>query len=167
MQMGLEDGRGAQAPANRALQSETPKTPGNIMTSNRDLAITSVNHPLMGLIMENLDAFRQAVSGLEPGKLIGSSIDQFHRDPAYQRYILSNPRNFPHKTVITIASTRFALDFHALFNENGAYIGVSAAWEVTKTAPARPGEFDIEDTGFSPIQERIRAQPGMAGKGPK
>lgn len=62
--------------------------------------------------------------------LIGQSIDIFHKNPAHQRRLLSDPKNLPHKARITVGGEILDLTITAIIDGNGRYIGPMLSWEL-------------------------------------
>jgi len=67
-------------------------TPLNIMYADRDLTITYINPKSM----ETLKRIERYLP-IPVSKVLGSSIDIFHKNPSHQRMMLSNPKNLPHR----------------------------------------------------------------------
>jgi methyl-accepting chemotaxis protein len=63
-----------------------------MMTIDRNFNITYMNKGVIKLFQDNIDTFRAVWPNFDPERLIGQSIDSFHKNPAHQRKILSNPR---------------------------------------------------------------------------
>ncbi|GAB4408802.1 MAG: methyl-accepting chemotaxis protein [Bacteriovoracaceae bacterium] len=62
--------------------------------------------------------------------LIGKSIDIFHKNPAHQRKIISDPRNLPHKAIISIGPEKLDLLVSAVVDSKGKYMGPMVTWSV-------------------------------------
>ena len=65
-----------------------------------------------------------------PHQVVGSSYDIFHRNPAHQRKLLSDPRNLPIKTRIQVGDEFLRLNSYALFDAEGNYSGPALSWEI-------------------------------------
>ena len=63
-------------------------------------------------------------------RIVGSSYDVFHKNPAHQRKLLSNPRNLPHQAQIMLEDEILALTASAIYDREGNYAGPMIAWEV-------------------------------------
>jgi len=100
-------------------------SPINIMMADENLTITYVNPA-------SLDTLRTLAAHLpcKPEEVIGQSIDIFHKDPAYQRRILSNPQNLPVRTNIHLGDQTADLLVSATYDEAGSYLGPMVTWEV-------------------------------------
>ncbi|MCG8408376.1 MAG: methyl-accepting chemotaxis protein [Phycisphaerales bacterium] len=98
--------------------------PTNIILADAELNITYVNpatvkslEPLAHLLPVPLE------------KVVGSNVDIFHKDPSYQRNILSNPRNLPHMADIELGDHKLSLLVTAIYDENNEYSGPMVTWE--------------------------------------
>jgi len=63
-------------------------------------------------------------------KVVGSNMDIFHRNPAYQRKILANEKNLPHRANIRLGPETLDLTATAIYDNHQKMIGYMVAWEV-------------------------------------
>lgn len=98
------------------------------MMVNRDLIVTYVNQATLKLLRDNANAFRAVWPGFDPEKIIGSCIDMFHKNPAHQRQILSDPSRLPYRTDISVGDMKFALNVSGVFDAKRNYIGNVLEW---------------------------------------
>ena len=63
-------------------------------------------------------------------QILGSNIDIFHKNPAHQRRMLADPRNFPHKTIIELGPEKLDLHVSAIYDSAGTHIGNMATWDI-------------------------------------
>ncbi|MBI3410436.1 MAG: MCP four helix bundle domain-containing protein [Planctomycetes bacterium] len=63
-------------------------------------------------------------------QLLGQSIDVFHKNPAHQRRIISDPNNLPYRGQVAVGGETFDLVVSAIFDQNKQYIGNLVSWEV-------------------------------------
>ncbi|MCH7884646.1 MAG: PAS domain-containing protein [Planctomycetes bacterium] len=98
--------------------------PINIILADTDLNITYVNpatvealKPLAHLLPVPLD------------QVVGSNVDIFHKNPAYQRGILSNYKNLPHRATIELGEHKLDLLVSAILDKKGDYLGPMVTWE--------------------------------------
>lgn len=63
-------------------------------------------------------------------QVLGSSIDIFHKNPEYQRNILKDPRNLPHRAIITLGAEKLDLLVSAIFDKNNNYMGPMVTWDI-------------------------------------
>ncbi len=97
--------------------------PINMILADTEFNITYVNpatvknlKPLMHLLPVSLD------------KVVGSNVDIFHKNPAYQRRILSNPKSFPHNAIIDLGDQKLDLLVSGIYDKQGAYLGPMVTW---------------------------------------
>ncbi len=99
-----------------------------VMLVDRDLVCTYCNDASKQLFEENLEHFRKAYPTFDHSKMVGTCIDMFHKNPAHQRAMLSDTRNLPHRTRITVGPLTFALKVTASYNAAGEYDGNVLEW---------------------------------------
>ncbi|MCC7292250.1 MAG: PAS domain-containing protein [Phycisphaerales bacterium] len=97
--------------------------PINIMLADKDLNITYVNPATV----KNLTPLAHLLP-IPIDKVVGSNVDIFHKNPSYQRKILSDPKNLPHQAVIQLADQKLDLQVSAIFDDKGLYIGPMVTW---------------------------------------
>lgn len=82
------------------------------------------------------DASERALKKLEhllpcrADQILGQSIDIFHKRPEYQRGIVADPRNLPHRAEIQLGDEILDLSVTALLDTDGSYMGPMVTWEV-------------------------------------
>jgi methyl-accepting chemotaxis protein len=114
----------AQAEA-AAIRNMVENAPINIMMADRDLKI----------IFQNPASLR-TLRGLEQhlpvkaDQVVGQSVDIFHKNPAHQRRLLSDPRNLPHRAKIQVGPETLDLYATAILDNKGEYIGPMVSWSV-------------------------------------
>ncbi len=99
-----------------------------MMSVDRDFIVTGINKATEDLMARSADAFAKVWPNFDPEHIIGTCIDQFHKSPAHQRKLLSDPKNLPWKTDITIGDFKFALNVGGIFDDNGDYVGNMLEW---------------------------------------
>lgn len=111
------------------------------MMIDRDFAITYVNDATIKMLKPHVDVLRSVFPGFDLDNLIGANIDQFHRSPAHQRQLLSNPANLPYTTDISVGPLKFQLNVTASLDPNDEYIGNTLEWHNVTEVRAR--ELDV------------------------
>jgi methyl-accepting chemotaxis protein len=125
-----EIGRMAQA-LNTAVvslaskQSIVDNAPTNIMLADCDLKITYVN-PASMVFLRKIERHLP----IRAESVLGSSIDVFHKNPAYQRKLLSDPKNLPVRANINIGPEIADLLVTAIYDQNKNYLGPMVTWEL-------------------------------------
>jgi methyl-accepting chemotaxis protein len=106
-------------------QSMIENSPTKVLLADYDLKISYVNPASLALLRK-----------LEPhlpvkaDKVLGSSIDIFHKNPAHQRKILSDPRNLPVRANINIGPEIADLQVTAIYDQQKNYLGPMVTWEL-------------------------------------
>lgn len=117
------------------------------MMIDRDFEITFVNPATVTMLQPHVETLRTVFPGFDLNNLIGANIDQFHKNPAHQRQLLSNPANLPYQTDITVGPLTFGLNVTAIVDESGSYIGNTLEWNnVTETRIAENKAAQLQAT---------------------
>jgi methyl-accepting chemotaxis protein len=109
------------------LSEVTRQVPVNLLMADarNDFKISYANDTAKALLKELADKKLLAV---DPDKVIGSSFDIFHKNPARQRELLSNPANLPYQTKITLGGEMADLKVSAIRDKHGEYVGPMLIW---------------------------------------
>ena len=99
-----------------------------MMMIDRELVITYANEQTQHLMRQHGQALRSLYPGFDPDNLVGTCIDIFHKNPAHQRQLLSDPRNLPYETDIQVGQLTFHIRASAIHNMKGEYIGTTLEW---------------------------------------
>lgn len=99
--------------------------PINIMYADLNFKITYVNPKSL----ETLKTLQEHLP-IPVDEILGSSIDVFHKNPAHQRKVLSNDRNFPVQTTISVGPEKLNLLASIINDKSGKRIGTMLTWEV-------------------------------------
>jgi methyl-accepting chemotaxis protein len=105
-----------------------------MMMVDRDFKVTFINESTKKLLRDNTAAFRSIWPSFDPDKIIGTCIDTFHKNPAHQRQLLSDPSRLPFRTDISVGDLKFALSVSGVFDARRNYVGNVLEWaDVTET----------------------------------
>ncbi len=99
--------------------------PANVMYCDTDLVIRYMNASSRKTL-ETLEAHL----AVPASKMIGATIDVFHKNPSHQRRMLSDPRNLPHSARIKVGPDTLSLNVSAMNDPAGRYVGAILTWEV-------------------------------------
>jgi len=114
------------------------------MMVDRDLIVTYVNDSTTKLLRSVAPAIRQLWSDFDPDKIVGTCIDNFHKEPSHQRRLLADPSKMPYETDIAIGDLKIHLCVNATFDEAGAHVGNSLEWaNVTEARKADALNVDL------------------------
>ncbi|MCX6127938.1 MAG: methyl-accepting chemotaxis protein [Proteobacteria bacterium] len=106
-------------------QSMMENMPINVLMADRDFNIIYINP-------KSRDTLKTIERDLPVSvdKIQGNSIDIFHRNPSFQRKILGDDRNLPHRAKIKLGSNTLDLLVSATYDSNKNYIGPMVTWEL-------------------------------------
>ena len=100
-------------------------SPTNMMFADRDFTITYMNPASL----ETLRGLQEHLP-VPVDKIVGTSLDVFHKSPDYQRGILSDEAQLPRRANISVGPETLDLLVSAIRDQDGEYIGAMATWEV-------------------------------------
>lgn len=111
-----------------------------IMMIDRDLNITYANQSTIKILKEHEETLRGLYSGFSADNIVGTCIDMFHKNPAHQRQILSNPANLPYSTDIQVGTLTFRINVTAQLDSLGNYVGNTLEWSDVTELRAKEGD---------------------------
>jgi methyl-accepting chemotaxis protein len=100
-------------------------SPNPVMVCDKNLTITYANKAALSLLRKVEEHLPVPVD-----RLVGQSIDIFHKNPMHQRRLLGDPSRLPIKTRIKLGPEIMDLHIYGLFSPMGEYIGPALTWEV-------------------------------------
>lgn len=104
---------------------------GRVMVADADFIIRYMNPSVTALLREAEAELRQGLPDFSVDKLVGSSIDAFHKDPSHQRRMLGTLAA-PHAATIAIGSRTFDLRVVPLSDASGRRRGYVVEWADAK-----------------------------------
>jgi methyl-accepting chemotaxis protein len=107
------------------VTSMMENAPINIMYADTDLILRYMN-PISTKTLKTLEQYLPD----RVDNLIGQSIDIFHKNPAHQRKILSDPKNLPHQANIQVGPEVLDLLVSPIYDKDKNYMGAMVSWEV-------------------------------------
>jgi methyl-accepting chemotaxis protein len=102
-------------------------TSTNIMIADTDFNIKYMNKSIHKMFGDSEIEIRKQFSQFNLKSLLGNSIDQFHKNPAHQRGILTNFTS-THKAEIKIGTRSYGLIANPVINEKGERLGSIVEW---------------------------------------
>ncbi len=111
------------------LKSAVDGAAANLMICDEDLNITYVNPAVQRMLAKRQDTLRRIWPTLDVNNLVGQNIDQFHKNPAHQRALLSDPARLPAKAEIQVGDLEFTVHATMIKGPNGEYMGNMVQWE--------------------------------------
>jgi methyl-accepting chemotaxis protein len=139
-----------------ALDSST----SNVLVCDRNYQIVYLNKASQTNLRKIESEAQKAIPGFRADKVLGSSIDMYHKNAAHQRQILDNPANLPVHKEIKLGPLTLDLTASAIVNDKGEYLGNVVEWlDVTAQKKAQT-EVDrlITSASAGQLGERINAE---------
>ncbi len=99
----------------------------NVMLADNDLNITYMNASVTEMLSNAEASLKTELPNFSVRKLIGTCVDDFHKNPAHQRGMLANLKG-TYRTDLEVAGLTFGLIATPLFNDSGERIGTSVEW---------------------------------------
>lgn len=107
------------------IMSMMENAPINIMAADMDNRLVYLN-PKSRLTLKYLEKYLPKTVD----KILGESIDIFHKHPEQQRRILADERNLPHQAQIRLGPETLFLNVTAILDKDKRYVGPMVTWEV-------------------------------------
>ncbi len=107
------------------IQSIVENAPTNVLLADRELQIIYVNPASLATLKKIQQHLPVAAENV-----LGSSIDIFHKNPAHQRKILSDPKNLPVRANINIGPEIADLLVTGIYDQDKNYLGPMVTWEL-------------------------------------
>jgi methyl-accepting chemotaxis protein len=136
------------------LAGYVENNPSNMMAANQDLILRYLN-PASIRTLKKLEQYLP----VKVDDLVNQSIDIFHKNPAHQRKILSDPRNLPHTALIQVGPETLELIVSANLDPDGNYFGPMVAWDIVteraKNEKAAKESAERELKAAQVLQEKV------------
>ena len=131
VQLAVEKQRAdAMARVNAALEA----TSTNIMIADAERNIIYMNRAVIGMLNNAQTDIRKALPHFDVSKILGGSIDSFHRNPAHQANLLANLTT-AHRAQISLGGRTFTLVANPIIDDKGNRLGSVVEW-TDRTAEA-------------------------------
>lgn len=100
----------------------------NMMMAGPDRRITYVNRSVVEMLQRNEAKIREVLPTFNASKLVGTLIDDFHKNPRHQEAML-DALSDTYQTQIRLAGLVFDLVANPIFGGNGERLGTSVEWK--------------------------------------
>ncbi|RKH62680.1 methyl-accepting chemotaxis protein [Corallococcus aberystwythensis] len=131
------------------LRAMLENAPTCVMVADRDLKIVYLN-PASRRLLQRVEKHLPVTAD----RVLGATIDIFHKDAAYQRKILSDDKNLPVRANIPIGPEVADLLVTAVYDGQGRYLGPMVTWElITEKLAVQQREQDLDSTLRGIFQE--------------
>ena len=132
----------------------------NVMVCDRSYTIVYVNKASVATLQRLEHEVRKILPGFAVDKIIGSNIDQYHKNPAHQRQLLDNPKNLPYRAEIKLGPLTLDLNAAAIMSDAGEYLGNVVEWADVTAQKRAQLEVDrlISAAAGGQLSERMNAE---------
>jgi len=110
------------------IQSALDSTTANVMMADNQHNIIYINNTLQGMLDRSESNFKQKLPHFDAKNLMGSCIDIFHEDPAYQRRILDGLTTTFASPDMNLGGTWVKIIANPVFDAEGNRIATVTEW---------------------------------------
>ena len=125
--------------------------PGNMMSADRDFVIDYIN-PASISVLKTIEEYLP----IKVSEIVGQSIDVFHKNPAHQRKILSDPDNLPMTAFIGVGPELLKLSVSANIDTDGNYLGPMVDWGIVTEQIAKEKEAEAATEREVKMAEQLK-----------
>ncbi len=149
------------ATENARIKSALDTVSSNVMMADADNVIIYTNAAVMNMLRKAESDIRQALPNFSSDKVLGSSVDIFHKNPAHQKNML-NALKGEYRTEIKVGVRTFSLIANPVFDADGERQGTVVEWN------DRTEELSFEDivdnTISSAVSGELSTRIDLAGR---
>ena len=131
----------AQKVINLRVRAGLDVVRSNVMIADDQYNILYMNASLDQMLKESEAEVRKALPNFDASKLIGTSMDVFHKNPAHQRRLLDSLTGV-HEAHIAVGTQKFHLVATPVIDANGKRAGTVVEWRNETVEKAIEGEID-------------------------
>ncbi|MES0874577.1 methyl-accepting chemotaxis protein [Sinimarinibacterium sp. HSW-8] len=117
-----------RADENLRIRNALDNVSGNVMIADNDRQIVYINAAVADMLTRAEADLRKVMPHFDARKLLGASIDLFHKNPAHQSQLLENLRS-PYRTQIKVGGLTFGLIASPIVNDRGERLGTVVEWQ--------------------------------------
>lgn len=99
----------------------------NVMIADNDRNIIYANQSVLAMLANAEADLRKVLPNFSASKLMGTNIDQFHKNPSHQKNLLATFTS-NYKAQIEVGVRTFALSANPVINKNGDRLGSVVEW---------------------------------------
>jgi methyl-accepting chemotaxis protein len=131
----------AEKVLNFRVRSALEVVKSNVMIADDNYNIMYMNSTLKATLRDAEADIRQVIPGFESDKLIGASMDVFHKNPAHQRHLLESLTG-PYETHIAVGPIKLHLIAIPVIDNHGKRVGTVVEWRNETVDKAIESEVD-------------------------
>ncbi|WP_430736469.1 methyl-accepting chemotaxis protein [Pseudomonas anguilliseptica] len=115
------------AQSNARIKSALDNVSSNVMIADNERNIIYMNRTVTAMMQNAESDLRKALPTFEAKRLLGGSIDQFHKKPEHQKHLLATFTS-TFNTQIEVGGRTFALIANPVFSDSGERLGAVVEW---------------------------------------
>lgn len=100
----------------------------NLMMADTEGNIVYANPAVSKMLRRREEQIQKVLPTFSVDTMVGSNFDSFHKNPAHQQRLLSDPDNLPYTSEISIIDLSFQLIAIPLRDEAGTHVGTAVQW---------------------------------------
>ena len=100
-----------------------------LMMCDPDFTITYCNDATMAIMRKNEAELRKEFPHFSADRVVGSNMDQFHKNPEHQRRLLKDPTKLPYTARMNVGSVIFEITASMVRNHEGQITGYILEWK--------------------------------------
>lgn len=113
----------------------------NVMMADIDRNVIYMNRSIVNMFRNGEKDIKNQLTGFDYKSVLGSCIDDYHKNPKHQRDILENITS-PYQSDITIGGRFFRLIANPIINDKGERLGSVVEWSDTTNQVAIQNEIE-------------------------
>lgn len=117
-----------KAAANLRIRQALDVCNTSVMLADTDLNIIYTNKAVQQMMSDRQAELREELPQFDASKLIGTCVDDFHKNPNHQRGLLESLKT-PYRATLEVAGLTFGLIASPLSDDNGVRLGTVVEWE--------------------------------------
>ncbi|NDF11991.1 MAG: PAS domain-containing protein [Proteobacteria bacterium] len=133
--------RRAETLRSQRVQTSLDCVTSNVMLADETNTIIYMNPSVINMMKAAEADIRKQLPNFDTEKLIGSSIDNFHKKPEHQRSMLANLKSV-YETSITVGGRLFDLVANPVLGKNNERLGTVVEWKDVTLQKAIEAEVD-------------------------
>jgi methyl-accepting chemotaxis protein len=133
----------------------------NVMVADADLNVVYVNNSIKEMLATAESDIRKDVPSFSAAKVVGTNIDTFHKNPAYQRGLLAKMTD-THKAQLKLGGRSFSLILNPINGEKGERLGYVVEWkDLTAELAAAAREAERQENERRIANENLRIRNAL------
>jgi methyl-accepting chemotaxis protein len=146
--------RATEAEHNLRVRTALEAVASSVMIADAENNVIFMNKSVESMLLAAEADLRKVLPAFETRKVLGSSIDIFHKNPSHQKNMLAGMRD-THRTQIEVAGRTFSLVATPIFDGAGRRSGTVVEWGDRTAALAIEREIAVQ------TERAIRAQSAL------